>query len=156
MGRAKGVHIGSCKRCPCAQESDWTTDCCAGLTDSILDQNSTVTVLSVASDLCIVEMSVAGRDVAQDLVRDGFAIASCHTPKSTTTGHQKDTLTIPSFFCHCRQRNGGVHHYLRLPKSALLPTVPTGRPISPTNREYPGTLQFRFSCCTQHQGCQYW
>ena len=66
-------------------ENDWTTDCCAGLTDTILDQNCTVKVLSVASDLCSVEMSVAGRDVAQDLVRDGFAVTSFHPPKSTTT-----------------------------------------------------------------------
>ena len=77
--------------------SDWITDCCASLTDSILDQNSTVTVLSVASDLCSVKMSVAGRDVAQDLVRDGFAVANSHPPKSSTKDHQKDTLAIPPF-----------------------------------------------------------
>ena len=77
--------------------SDWTTDCCASLTDSILDQNSTVTVLSVASDLCSVKMSVAGRDVAEDLIRDGFAVGSSHPPQSTTAGHQKDTLAIPPF-----------------------------------------------------------
>ena len=29
--------------------------------------------------------------------RDGFAVASSHPPKSTTAGHQKDTLAIPPF-----------------------------------------------------------
>ena len=54
-------------------------------------------VLSVASKLCSVEMLVAGRDVAQDLIRDGFAIASSYPPQSTTKDHQKEALTIPPF-----------------------------------------------------------
>ena len=83
-----------------SRESVWTAECCTSLNETVVDQNCTVTVLSVRNDLCTVEMSVAGSNVAQNLIRDGFAVASAEPPKPVVVvaDHRKDdTLAIPPF-----------------------------------------------------------
>ena len=84
---------------PIGNEKQWTKECCEILTGAVLEQNCTVTILSATDRVFDVQLTVAGSDMAQFLIRDGFAVSTQPpepTPPSVVDGKTKSSVATAS------------------------------------------------------------
>ena len=85
---------------PIGKQEKWSEECCKILTEAILDQNCVVTILNDINNIFDIELTVAGSNMGQVLIRDGFAVAMqppMATVSSLADDRDLDLLAIPPF-----------------------------------------------------------
>ena len=92
-----------------SREGEWGDECCAALTETILDQNCSVVISSFSDGICKAQMTVADSDISQMLISRGLATADVPqpmeqpvstpvpTPVAAEFTQDRDYLAIPPF-----------------------------------------------------------
>ena len=114
---------------PIENENEWKKECCTKLSEAILEQKCVVTVLEVKKDTFDVQLTLAGSDIAQVLIRDGFAeVPKTSLGAKTVPTIQSENVSAKVTMRPTTSESGMTHSQMAIP----LPRPEINQPLECT------------------------